>query len=86
MQTPTTKPPLKLFISYSHKDQSYLDELTTHLSLLRRDGIIADWNDRKINAGQEWERQIDTNLEQADIVVLLVSPDFIARIIVMAKS
>lgn len=78
MQTPTAKPPLKLFISYSHKDQSYLDELTTHLSLLRRDGIIADWSDRKIMAGQEWVRQIDTNLEQADIVILLVSPDFIA--------
>lgn len=74
----TTKPPLKLFISYSHKDQSYLDELTTHLSLLRRDGVVADWSDRKITAGQEWEREIDTNLEQTDIVILLVSPDFIA--------
>jgi replicative DNA helicase len=72
------KPPLKLFISYSHKDQVYLDEFTTHLSLLRREGIIVDWSDRKITVGNEWEKQIDTNLEQADLVVLLVSPDFIA--------
>lgn len=73
-----TFPPLRLFISYSHKDQNYLDELSTHLSLLRREKIIADWSDRKIAAGEEWEKQIDANLEQADIVILLVSPDFIA--------
>lgn len=72
------RPPVKIFISYAHKDQGYLEELTTHFSLLRREGLIADWSDRKIVAGQDWERQIDSNLELADLIIFLVSPDFIA--------
>lgn len=68
----------KLFFSYSHKDEILREELNTHLSLLKRNGLIEEWHDRKIIPGQNWESEIDSHLVSADIVILLVSPDFIA--------
>jgi internalin A len=68
----------RLFYSYSHKDESLRNELETHLKLLQRQGMIESWHDRDIEAGDEWKRKIDDNLEQADIILLLVSADFIA--------
>jgi len=45
---------------------------------LQREGLINAWHDRKIEAGEEWLQAIDENLERADIILLLVSADFIA--------
>jgi internalin A len=67
-----------LFYSYAHKDESLRNELETHLKLLQRQGRIESWHDRDIEAGDEWKRKIDDNLERADIILLLVSADFIA--------
>jgi internalin A len=67
-----------LFYSYSHKDEGLRNELETHLKLLQREGLIDAWHDRKIEAGDEWKRKIDDNLDRADIILLLVSADFIA--------
>src|SRR5262249_2287948 len=69
---------VSLFVSYSHKDESLRVELDTHLKLLHRLGVIDVWHDRKIDAGDEWKSAIDDNLERADIILLLVSADFIA--------
>jgi internalin A len=69
---------LSLFYSYSHKDEVLRGEIETHLKLLQRQGLISTWHDRKIAAGAEWAGQIDRNLEAADIILLLVSADFIA--------
>jgi internalin A len=69
---------VRLFYSYSHKDESLRNELETHLKLLQRQGIIESWYDRDIEAGDEWKRKMDDNLERADIILLLVSADFIA--------
>jgi internalin A len=69
---------LRLFYSYSHKDENLRNELETHLKLLQRRGLIETWQDRNIEAGDKWERKIDENLERADIILLLVSADFIA--------
>ena len=69
---------LRLFYSYSHKDESLRNELETHLKILQRLGLIETWHDRKIEAGEEWKQKIDENLERADIILLLVSSDFIA--------
>jgi len=69
---------VRLFYSYSHKDETMRNELETHLKLLQRQGLIDTWHDRKIEAGEEWKRKIDENLERADIILLLVSADFIA--------
>ena len=69
---------LNLFISYSHKDEFYREQLQTHLSSLRRNSYIKDWSDRKIIPGEDWKGEIDDNLKNADIILFLVSPDFIA--------
>ena len=69
---------LEIFFSYSHKDEILREELEKHLSLLKRQGLVTNWNDREIVAGQEWGGEIDKHINTADIILLLVSPDFIA--------
>jgi hypothetical protein len=59
----------KVFISYSHKDELFKEDLDEHLSLMKRNGIISVWHDRKILAGSKWGTEIDDNLEQADIIL-----------------
>jgi internalin A len=54
-----------------------LKELKTHLSILRRQGIIQGWTDREIEAGEEWRKAITEQLESADIILLLISANFI---------
>ena len=68
----------KVFYSYSHQDEELLNKLADHLRILQRQGLIAEWHDRRIGAGTEWEGQIDTHLNEADIILLLISSDFIA--------
>jgi tetratricopeptide (TPR) repeat protein len=70
--------PLELFYSYSHKDKRLRDKLDNHLSLLQREEFITEWNDRMIEAGDDWESEINEHLESAQIILLLVSDDFIA--------
>lgn len=69
---------LKVFYSYSHKDEKLRDTLEDHLSLLKRLGVINEWHDRGISAGREWAGEIDEHLKSADIILLLVSASFIA--------
>lgn len=78
-EVPGSKAPtaLKLFISYSHQDEGMKDELLKHLSPLKRLKLIADWHDRKIEPGDKWGDAISENLEKSDIVILLISIDFI---------
>ena len=70
--------PISLFYSYSHKDEELRLRLETHLAALRRGGLIAEWHDRKLEPGDAWKAEIDRHLTSADIVLLLVSSDFIA--------
>ncbi|MBV8820383.1 MAG: TIR domain-containing protein [Acidobacteriaceae bacterium] len=70
--------PLRLFVSYSHRDDDLRERFLVHLDPMRREGLIAPWHDRRITAGTEWVGAIDENLEAADLIVLLVSPDFLA--------
>jgi len=67
-----------VFFSYSHKDDALRDELEIHLSALKRQGLIDTWHDRRIVAGEEIDHVISEHLEKADIILLLVSPYFIA--------
>lgn len=67
-----------LVFSYSHVDEALRNELEKHLSPLQRMGKITTWHDRRIVPGQEFERQIDHYFSQADIILLLISSDFIA--------
>jgi hypothetical protein len=68
----------KLFFSYSHVDEALRDRLEVHLSLLKHQGLIETWHDRRITAGSELDVAINENLESADVILLLVSADFIA--------
>jgi TIR domain/prokaryotic YEATS domain len=70
--------PVQVFISYSHKDEALLNVLRDHLSPLRRQGLIADWHDRRIAPGDRWDREINEQLERCQIVLLLLSASFIA--------
>jgi tetratricopeptide (TPR) repeat protein len=69
---------IRLFYSYSHKDQKLRQELEKHLSILRRQGVIAQWHDQQIDAGENWRDAIDAHLRDAQIILLLISPDFLA--------
>ncbi len=70
--------PIKLFYSYSHKDEEFRNELENHLSILKRQGVVSQWYDRNIEAGDEWATEIDNNLDEANVILLLVSADFLA--------
>ncbi len=70
--------PVDAFISFAHADEEHLETLRKHLALLRRQGRIRAWHDREITAGDSWRGEIDGALERAEIVLLLVSPDFVA--------
>lgn len=67
-----------LFFSYSHQDETLRDQLETRLAMLKRQGIIETWHDRRIGAGQELHAQISEHVEHDDIILLLISPDFLA--------
>lgn len=69
---------MKVFVSYSHKDEAVLERLRTHLAMLRRDGRIDEWFDRDILAGGEIDAEIAERLESSGLFLLLVSPDFLA--------
>jgi hypothetical protein len=70
--------PIDVFFSYSHKDEELRDQLASHLKILERTGAIRSWHDRQIGAGEEWKDAIDSNLEKARVILLLVSSDFLA--------
>ena len=67
-----------LFFSYSHADEALRNELEKHLSALKRQGKISAWHDRRIVAGEHVGNTIDANLEKSEVILLLISPDFIA--------
>ncbi|BAU14887.1 TIR protein [Leptolyngbya sp. NIES-3755] len=67
-----------MFLSYSHKDQALIDQLTAYVAALRRRGVIQVWTDQSIEAGTEWDKAIVSYLDSADIILLALSADFLA--------
>jgi WD40 repeat protein len=70
--------PVKTFVSYSRKDKELWQSLNAHLQILVRQEKLEPWSDREIEAGTEWEPLLRENLESAQIILLLISSDFIA--------
>lgn len=70
--------PHKVFLSYSHKDEEFKEKLDTHLSALKQTNIIDVWNDRQIPLGSEWDVEIKRELEESDVILLMISADFLA--------
>ncbi len=77
---------LRLFTSYAHEDESHRDTLKKSLSVLKIRGVIEDWTDRELVGGDKWDQEINENLEKAHIIVLLVSPDFMASQYIQTKE
>ena len=69
--------PVSVFYSYSHRDQDLRDELEKHLSTLQRTGTMTRGHDRRIEPGENWRGKIDPHLRSAQVVLLLISDDFL---------
>lgn len=67
-----------IFFSYSHADEALRDQLEKQLAMLKRQGVIETWHDRRIGAGRDIHNAIDEHINNDEIILLLVSPDFIA--------
>ena len=70
--------PLKIFISYSHQDERFKNDLVTMLAGLQRQGIVDTWQDRRIEPGDEWNKSIQDAMDKCDLALLLVSADYLA--------
>ncbi len=70
--------PLHIFFSFAHEDRTFRDTLDTHLSIFQRTGMIDDWHKHEIPPGSDWHDFVEKQLDQADIILLFITPDFIA--------
>ena len=82
--TPSSK--ATLFISYAHADEELKNELDKYLKTLKRSGKVESWNDRQLIAGQEWDNMIMSELNKANIILLLISVDFNASDFIWDKE
>ncbi|MGZ4846278.1 MAG: toll/interleukin-1 receptor domain-containing protein [Halobacteriota archaeon] len=77
---------IRVFISYSHNDEALKNELEKYLDPLIHDGLIAPWQDRNIAPGADFENEIERRLETSDIILLLITPDFLASDYIFSKE
>jgi TIR domain/Phosphorylase superfamily len=70
--------PIEIFISYSEDDEKFKKQLETHLVMLRREDMIRPWHSQQIELGQEWEQETANHIASAQIILLFVSPSFLA--------
>ncbi|KQB13838.1 TIR domain-containing protein [Rhodobacter capsulatus] len=68
----------RVFISYSHVDEALRDELEVHLAMLKRQGLVDVWHDKRLLAGDQLDWTISKELDEADVILLLVGPNFLA--------
>jgi hypothetical protein len=66
-----------VFCAYAREDEQFLNKLHVHLAMLRRQRKIDVWHDRRIEPGEDWEKEIDKQIETVDVILLLMSPDFL---------
>lgn len=75
-----------VFISYSHKDEAWKDRLVTQLRVLEMQGLLEVWDDRRIAAGAEWEREIATAINRAAVAILMISADFLTSRFILGQE
>lgn len=71
-------PAPRVFISYSHADEAMRDQVEKQLKALQRQGVIELWHDRRIEPGQDFAQRIDSHINEDEVILLLVSSDFIS--------
>jgi hypothetical protein len=76
----------KLFISYSHRDDGWLERLKMHLAPLERRKIVHVWSDTRIRLGDRWETEIESALTESRAAVLMISPAFLASEYIWEKE
>jgi hypothetical protein len=74
----TKSNPLKVVVSYAHKDVDVLNNLKDHFKFMERAGLIAPWDDSLIEVGSDWNEEIATKIKEAEIIILLISAKFFA--------
>jgi HEAT repeat protein/energy-coupling factor transporter ATP-binding protein EcfA2 len=78
MSVDANRTSVEVFYSYAHADEELRDGLEKQLSAMKRQGLITNWYDRVITGGSCWSEKINTHLDSAAIILLLVSPDFMS--------
>jgi hypothetical protein len=70
--------PVNVFFCYAPEDEELCQELERHLALLQREGDVRGWSSRRIGAGEDWRAESQRLMDRADVILLLVSADFLA--------
>lgn len=81
-----SKPIKRVFVSYSSKDRPYLDQLSSHLELYRKAGVIDYWIDLMLSSREEWNPQIEDEMNRANVLIMLLSPDYFATSYILEKE
>lgn len=84
--TEDSKSGARIFISYAHEDEGLKKELDKYLKVLKRSSKVEVWNDRELIGGQEWDQTIMSELDKANIILLLISVDFNASDFIWDKE
>lgn len=69
---------VEIFYAYSHTDERLREQLEKHLALLKRQGLIAMWHDRRVGNESGWSGEIDSHINSAQIILFLISADFLS--------
>lgn len=75
-----------IFISYSHKDEKWLNEIKKHLSILEHKYQLIIWDDSKIKTGSDWENDIQQSIRRCSVAILLVSTNFLSSEFILKKE
>lgn len=76
VESPDAPGSIVVFYSYAPRDEALRDELEKHLGALKRLRLISDWHNRDIQIGTDWRREVDVHLDAANIILLLISSDY----------
>ncbi len=77
---------VKVFLAYAHRDEALVQRLQVFLAPLKRSGNVALWSDRQILPGAEWENEIKKEFRSADVILLMISADFLASEYIWEKE
>ncbi|HEY3403754.1 MAG TPA: toll/interleukin-1 receptor domain-containing protein [Ohtaekwangia sp.] len=77
---------VNIFISYSHQDVKYKEQLEKFLSPLTKNGSLNSWSDHKLKFGEEWDPEIEKAFNASHIILLLISSDFLSSDYISRKE